>query len=96
MNERFKASLLNLTRNIIESKLPNVQYQRLDFSSDVHHYETRHATEGRFKLPLVNGKIGISNVMYRAMVNWNVLPSDIVYANSKHQFKILLKRHLLV
>lgn len=96
VRERFEASLLNLTRNIVITKLPNVLYQELCFSSDEHNYETRHATEGRFKLPKVKTNHGKRTVKYRSMSTWNNLPSEIINANGKHQFKVLLKRHLLL
>ena len=58
VKERLLASLLNLTRNIVITKIPNVLQQKLCFSSDEHSYETRHATEGRFKLPKVKTNCG--------------------------------------
>lgn len=84
VRERFEASLLNLTRNIVITKLPNVLYQELCFSSDEHNYETRHATEGRFKLPKVKTNHGKRTVKYRSMSTWNNLPSEIINANSKN------------
>jgi len=35
-------------------------------------------------------------MLYTAMFGWNTLPRDIVNAYSKHQFKVLLKRHLII
>lgn len=96
VKDRFMASLLNFTRHIIGNKLPNILYQKLSFSSDEHHYQTRHATEGRFILPKVKTNNGKKSVIYRAMAGWNMMPSDIINANSIHQFKVLLKKHLLV
>jgi len=91
VKERFTVSLLNLTRMIILTKSPKALYCRLNFSSDEHHYATRHATEGRF----IRTNYGKRTMLYKAMFCWNNLTNDIVNAHSKSQFKVLLKRHLI-
>ena len=95
VRNRLTASLLNFTRNILVTKQPRVLYQQLGLSSDEHDYSTRHATEGRFTLPKVRTNKGKNTVIYRAMINWNAMPSHVIQENRKPQFKVLLKEHLL-
>lgn len=78
-----------------QNKTPFILYTKLSFSTDTHHYPTRHAVGGSFILPRVKTKSIQRSVRYRAMCEWNSLPNTIKQQNTRDGFKTSLKEYYL-
>ena len=92
---RLHYSLLCFTKNIITSKAPEIIYKNLLLFSDIHHYDTRQSSEGRYLLPACSTKVKQKTFYYRAMVAWNSLPVFLLDMNSA-SFKKRLKLYLFM
>ena len=95
VEDRLHISLLSFVRGIISSKVPTVLYGRLEFSSDVHTYNTRHSSQGLFTLPFSKSNSMQHTVMYRAMNKLHSLPPQVIKAKSKSDFKRKLKKYIM-
>ena len=91
VKKRLFYSLIVFFRNILITTKPSILYNTISFSSDRHHYSTRHVTRGNFTLPKARTNAIKRTVIYRAMQEWNALPVHITHENSKNTFKRLLK-----
>ena len=58
------------------------QYGQLEFSSNVHTYNTRHSSQGLFTLPTSKSNSMQHTVMYRAMNKLHSLPLEIIQTKS--------------
>ncbi len=96
VTQRSSYVLLNLFRNIIVNKSPNFLYCLLSRHRCRNNYMTRHASEGRFILPMANTNVLRKSVLFRAILEWNSLPLYIVLTDSKERYKFLLKQFLLM
>ena len=94
VKERLTYSLIVGLRNVIFTRNLPILCHKLTFSSNTHNYSTRHAVGGNFTLPTVKSEVGRRTVLYRAMVEWNLLPSYITQESSKTRFKSLLREHV--
>ena len=92
VEDRLHISLLSFVKGIILSRVPAVLYGQLEFSSDVHTYNTRHSSQGLFTLPISKSNSMQHTVMYRAMNKIHSLPLDIIQTKSKSHFKRKLKK----
>ena len=95
VEDRLHISLLSFVKGIILSRVPAVLYGHLDFSSDVHTYNTRHSSQGLFTLPISKSNSMQHTVMYRAMYNLHSLPLDIRQTKTKSHFKRKLKKYVM-
>ena len=95
VEDRLCISLLSFVRGIMSTRVPTILYGQLKFSSDQHTYNTRHALQGLFALPISQSNAMQHTVMYRAMKGLNGLPSHLIQATSKSVFKKKLKKYFI-
>lgn len=76
VQDRALSSLLFSTWKIIHVKNPQFLYTQFKQNLDSHGYATRHASEGRFLIPRANTNFLKCTFIYRAVKEWNLLPSN--------------------
>ena len=95
VEQRLKANLLCLFRNISFKKEPYTLYKSINYTSERHHYQTRRVTSGGFTKPKPKSEFLKATVMYRAMAAWEDLPREVVNCKgNKTQFKRKVKEYL--
>ncbi len=73
------------------TKTPSILYKNLSLSSERRSHATSHAIGGNFTLPKARTNTIKRTVVYRAMHEWNLLPSHITQDDSKNLVQIFIK-----
>lgn len=94
VKNRLQYLLIVFIRNIITAKTPKVLYNKLSFSMEIHNYSTRHAAGNRFTISK-SKSCSQYTVIYRAMKEWNSLPSLVTQQRNRVNFKKELKDYYL-
>jgi hypothetical protein len=85
VGERLTATLLFIRNTVLKN--PNCLHGQHTHCSDTHTYPTRHATRGLITVPKSRTNARKHTVLYRAMIAWNSLSSQIAQVNSKPGIK---------
>lgn len=94
VEDRMTCSLILFCKNVFISHKPLSLFSQLQLTSDRHSFQTRQASKGQFTIPLPNSNALRRTVMYRAVIEWNKLPSSLIAQAHKTCFKRILKKHL--
>ena len=96
LSEIFELRLLTFVYDSVNKTSPCCFHDFFLFSSSVHQYSTRQASQGDLYLYRMNSlRCGLSSIPYLGAKLWNTLPVDLRNAPSKVSFKKQLKLHLL-
>ena len=96
LSEIFELRLLTFVFDSVNKTSPSCFHDFFLFSSSVHQYYTRHASQGDLYMSRKNSlQYGLKSIRYLGAKLWNTLPVEIRNAPSKISFKTRLKIHLL-
>ena len=96
LSEIFELRLLTFVYDSVNKTSPCCFHDFFLFSSSVHQYSTRQASQGDLYLYRMNSlQYGLKSIRYLGAKLWNTLPVDLRNAPSKVSFKKQLKLHLL-
>ena len=93
--EIFELRLLTFVFDSIKTS-PSCFHDFFLFSSSVHQYATRHASQGNLYMLQKNSlQYGLKSTRYLGTKLWNILPIEVCNAPSKSSFKKKLKSYIL-
>ena len=96
LREIFELRPLTFVFHSVKKTSPSCFHVFFLLSSSVHHYSTRHASQGTLCLLLKNSlRYGLKSTRYLGAKLWNILPIEVRNAPSKSSFKTKLKSYIL-
>ena len=96
LSEIFELRLLTFVYDSVNKISPCCFHDFFLFSSSVHQYSTRQASQGNLYLSRMNSlQYGLKSIRYLGAKLWNALPVEFRNAPSKISFKKQLKIYLL-
>ena len=96
ISDIFELRLLTFVFDSVNKTSPTCFHNFFLFSSSVHQYCTRQASQGDLFLSRMNSlQYGLKSIRYLGAKLWNALPVEIRNAPSKRSFKTNLKSYLL-
>ena len=96
LSEIFELRLLTFVYDSVNKTSPCCFHDFFLFSSSVHQYSTRQASQGDLYLSRMNSlQYGLKSIRYLGAKLWNALPVEFQNAPSKISFKKQLKIYLL-
>ena len=96
LSELFELRLLVFVFDSVNKTSPSCFHDFFLFSSSVHQYSTRQASQGDLYMFRKNSlQYGLKSIRYLGAKLWNMLPVELRNAPSKISFKAKLKVYLL-
>ena len=96
LSDIFEQRLLTFVFDSVNKTSPECFHNFFVFSSSVHQYCTRQASQGDLYLTRQNSlQYGLKSLCYLGAKLWNILPAELRNAPSKLSFKAKLKTYLL-
>ncbi len=96
LSEIFELRLLTFVFDSVNKTSPSCFHDFFLFSSSVHQYSTRQASQGDLFMSRKNSlQYGLKSIRYLGAKLWNTLPVELRNASSKISFKTKLKIFLL-
>ena len=96
LSEIFELRLLTFVFDSVKKTSPRCFHDFFLFSSSVHQYSTRQASQGDLHMSRKNSlQYGLKSIRYLGAKLWNTLPLELRNAPSKALFKTKLKIYLL-
>ena len=94
--EIFELRLLTFVFDSIKKASPSCFHDFFLFSSSVHQYSTRYASQGNLYMLQKNSlQYGLKSTRYLGTKLWDILPIEVRNAPSKSSFKTKLKSYIL-
>ena len=92
----FELRLLTFVFGSVNKTSPGCFHDVFLFTSSVHQYATRQASQGYLFMSRKNSlQYGLKSIRYLGVTLWNALPVELRNAPSKTSFKVKLKIYLL-